>query len=318
MAAHPQTAASLQAGMALPAVLREKLRRQIKNALGADFDRHIPATLDDTFRPITGLTSVITRRREHLAKLHLKQAVIGVILDGRKELHIAGRAWHLQPGDCFLLPAGIDLDVVNEPDERQGFYRAIVLNLPPALILRAAAAYPLAVSRADPASVAASPILTLTPAALDSLVHAVQEIALHADAMATMLETQVIEHRVMEVMLHFADRVLATPAALPRIGDRARLHLHGNPDRPWTAALLAAELHMSEATLRRQLRAEGHGFKGLLDAARIELAKRLLPNRNLSIDSIALSCGYAARGKFEQRFKKLTGQTPQGFRQQSR
>jgi|GEM_PF-469881 len=315
MAAHPQTASSPLASTALPVVLREKLRRQIKSVLGADFDRHIPTTLDDTFQPITGLTSVITRRREHLAKLHLKQAVIGIILDGRKEVHVAGEAWHLQPGDCFLLPAGIDLDVVNEPDERQGLYRAIVLNLPPALVLRAAAAYPDAIGHADPASIAASPILPLTPAALDSLVHAVREIVLRSSTTATILATQLVEHRVIEVMLHFADRVLTTPAALPRIGDRARLHLHGSPDRPWTAALLARELHMSEATLRRQLRAEGLGFKELLDDARLGLAKRLLPDRNLSIDSIALSCGYAARGKFEQRFKKLTGQTPQGFRQ---
>ncbi|HVI92010.1 MAG TPA: AraC family transcriptional regulator [Dongiaceae bacterium] len=305
----------LTATPALPEVLRQDLRRALKDVLTDHFERYIPMSLDDTFRPITRLTSLVTRRREHLAKLHLKQAVIGVILDGRKELHIAGRAWQLQPGNCFLLPAGIDLDVVNEPDERQGVYRAIVLNLPPALILRAGAAYPTPIGHADPTSIVASPLLPLTPAAIDSLVHAVHEIVLQSSATATTLATQLIEHRVMEVMLHFADRILTAPAALPRIGDRARLHLHGAPDRAWTAAALAGELNMSEATLRRQLRDVGLGFKQLLDEARMDLAKRLLPDTSLSIDSIAMSCGYAARGKFEQRFKKLTGQTPQGFRQ---
>lgn len=298
--------------------LPDALRRALKDVLADHFERYIPMRLDDTFRPITSLTSLITRRRDHLAKLHLKQAVIGVILDGRKELHIAGNAWHLQPGECFLLPAGIDLDVVNEPDERQGIYRAIVLNLPPALILRAAAAYPSAIGCSNRASIVASPVLPLTPAAIDSLVHAVQEIVLQGPSAGTVLATQLIEHRVMEVMLHFAGRVLTTPAALPRMADRVRLHFHGAPDRAWTAAKLAAELNMSEATLRRQLQKEGFGFKQLLDEARMELAKRLLPDRSQSIDGIALSCGYAARGKFEQRFKKLTGQTPQGFRQASR
>lgn len=296
------------------ASLRQDLRRRLKAALIGSFDRYIPAQLDDTFRPITSLTTLITRRREHLARLLLKQAVIGVILDGRKELHIAGHAWPLQPGECFLLPAGIELDIVNEPDAATGAYRAIVLNLPPALILRASAAYPHAASAADATRIAETPLLNVTPAAIDSLVHAVQDIITQSSGAGGGLAEHLIEHRVMEVMLHFADRILIGSATLPRIGDRVRRHLHGEPGRDWTAAALAALLHMSEATLRRQLQKEGCSFKQLLDEARLELAKRLLPDRSLSIDSIALSCGYAARAKFEQRFKKLTGQTPQGFR----
>lgn len=295
--------------------LQEKLRTQLKTVLSDSFGRFVPAHLDDTFRPITSLTSLITRHREHLAKLRLGQAVIGVILDGRKELHIAGCSWQLQQGDCFLLPAGIELDVVNEPDERSGFYRAIVLNLPPALILRAAAAYPDAIGTAKPTAIAASPLLELTPTAIDSLTHAVQEIAACAPAGETPLARRLVEHRVIEVMLHFADRILLGQSALPGITDRARIHLCGEPARAWTAVQLADVLNMSEATLRRQLRMAGSGFKVLLDEARVNLARRLLPDRSLSIDDIALSCGYAARAKFDQRFKKLTGQTPQGFRQ---
>ncbi|HVJ35378.1 MAG TPA: AraC family transcriptional regulator [Terriglobia bacterium] len=294
--------------------LQGELRARLKAVLAESFDRFVPARLDDTFQTITSLTSLITRHREHLAKLRLRQAVIGVILDGRKELHVAGRTWLLQPGDCFLLPAGIELDVVNEPDDGSGCYRAIVLNLPPALILRAAAAYPDAIGTAKPTAIAAAPLLALTPAAIDSLTHAVQEIAARVPADETPLARRLVEHRVIEVMLHFADRILLGQAALPGIVDRARLHLYGEPARAWSAAQLAIVLNMSEATLRRQLRMAGSGFKALLDEARMDLARRLLPDRSLSIDDIALSCGYAARAKFDQRFKKLTGQTPQSFR----
>jgi AraC-like DNA-binding protein len=302
------------------ALLRQQLRRQLKAVLADSFDRYIPARIDDTFRPITSLTSLVTRRREHVARLRLRQAIIGIILDGRKELHIAGQTWRLVAGECFILPADIEMDAVNEPDDSSGSYRAIVLNLPAALILRTAAAYPSAIGNANGGTIAQTPVLEMTPAAIDSLVHAVQEIVMQpatgkTTADKATLAGQLIEHRVMEVMLHFADRILVGNTALPRIGDRARLHLCGHPARGWTAAALAAELNMSEATLRRQLKSEGHGFKRLLDQARMDLAQRLLADRSLSVDQIALSCGYAAKAKFEQRFKKLAGVTPQGYRQ---
>lgn len=294
--------------------LRHQLRQKLKSVLVGHFDRFIPTSLDDTFKPITSLTTLITRRREHLARLQLRQAVIGIILDGSKEMHLAGQIWQLSAGECFLLPAGIEIDVVNVPAESSGCYRAIVLNLPAALILRAAAAYPAAIDNSSSRATIDQPRLPLTAAAIDSLVHAVQEIVLPPAGISTGLAEQLVEHRVMEVMLHFADHILIGRNALPSISDRARLHLCSHPARAWTAAGLATELKMSEATLRRRLKAEGHGFKTLLDAARMDLAKRLLPDRQLSIDSIALSCGYAARGKFEQRFRKLQGMTPQRFR----
>ncbi|HEX9449289.1 MAG TPA: AraC family transcriptional regulator [Dongiaceae bacterium] len=297
-----------------PEQLRRQLRQRLKSVLAGHFDRFIPKNLDDTFRPITTLTSLITRRREHIARLQLRQAVIGVILEGAKEIHLGGEIWHLRAGDCLLLPAGIEIDVVNVPDEASGYYRAIVLNLPAALILRTAAAYPAAVANGTTGNQSQSPLLPVTAAAIDSLVHAVQDIATPPAGITGDLARQLIEHRVMEVILHFAGRILVGRNALPAITDRVRIHLRSHPERAWTAADLAAELNMSEATLRRQLKADGQGFKKLLDDARMDLAKRLLPDRALSIDSIALTCGYAARGKFEQRFRKLLGMTPQRFR----
>jgi AraC-like DNA-binding protein len=297
-----------------PEQLRRRLRQRLKSVLADHFDRFIPHSLDDTFRPITTLTSLITRRREHLARLQLRQAVIGIILDGSKEMQLGGETCLLKTGDCFLLPAGIEIDVVNMPDDSSGCYRAIVLNLPASLILRAAAAYPAAVADASSGRPTPSPLLPVTAAAIDSLVHAVQDIATPPAGLSGHLTQQLVEHRVMEVMLHFASRILVGRSALPCITDRVRVQLRSHPERAWTAADLAAELHLSEATLRRQLKAEGQGFKSLLDDARMDLARRLLPDRSLSIDSIALSCGYAARGKFEQRFSKLVGMTPQRFR----
>jgi AraC-like DNA-binding protein len=294
--------------------LNRQLRQRLKSLLEGQFERFIPKDLDDTFRPITRLTTLITRHREHLARLQLRQAVIGIILDGSKEMHLGGRVWHFSTGDCFLLPAGIEIDVVNVPDDTSGCYRAVVLNLPAPLILRAASAYPATVGRKARGAETDSPILPLTAAAIDSLVHAVQEIVLPPADIRPELAEQLIEHRVMEVILHFADHILIGRSALPSITDRVRLHLCSHPSHAWTAAELAAELNMSEATLRRHLKAEGQGFKVLLDATRMDLAKRLLPDRSLSIDSIALSCGYAARGKFEQRFRKLEGMTAQSFR----
>lgn len=47
---------------------------------------------------------------------------------------------------------------------------------------------------------------------------------------------------------------------------------------------------------------------------RIERAKQLLANRELSVTTIALDVGFGETGKFSTAFHRLTGQTPSGYR----
>src|SRR6202011_613950 len=47
---------------------------------------------------------------------------------------------------------------------------------------------------------------------------------------------------------------------------------------------------------------------------RIEQAKRLLANRELSVTAIALDVGFSETSTFTAAFHRLTGQTPSGYR----
>lgn len=51
---------------------------------------------------------------------------------------------------------------------------------------------------------------------------------------------------------------------------------------------------------------------------RIEQSKRMLVQLDLSVDDIALRCGYTATSNFNRAFRKVTGSTPASFRRRSR
>ncbi|MCP6763032.1 MAG: AraC family transcriptional regulator [Fischerella sp. CENA71] len=48
---------------------------------------------------------------------------------------------------------------------------------------------------------------------------------------------------------------------------------------------------------------------------RVELAKKLLKQRNKSISEIALQCGFNSQSHFTQQFRKMTGVTPKTYRE---
>lgn len=73
---------------------------------------------------------------------------------------------------------------------------------------------------------------------------------------------------------------------------------------------LAAELHMTERTLRRQLQAEDDSYRALLDRLRERAASRLLRERVLPLGQVAAAVGFADVRDFRRAFKRWTGQLP--------
>lgn len=91
-----------------------------------------------------------------------------------------------------------------------------------------------------------------------------------------------------------------------------RQHLSDEP----RLADVAARLHVSERTLRRQLTAEGSSFRGLLDALRLDRAYALLRDPVLSIYQVGCAVGYKDPREFRRAFRRLTGMTPRAAREQ--
>ena len=93
---------------------------------------------------------------------------------------------------------------------------------------------------------------------------------------------------------------------------RARLH-----ESPGLGDV-AAELHLTERTLRRQLVAAGSGFRLLHDEVRSERACELLRGSDLPIAQVGASVGFRDAREFRRAFKRWTGKTPSAMRGGSR
>lgn len=86
-------------------------------------------------------------------------------------------------------------------------------------------------------------------------------------------------------------------------------------DTPWTLEAMAALIGMSPGRFCKCFRAATglppHRWQML---QRIERAKRLLDDRNLTLTDIAYACGFASSAHFSTSFGRATGTTPSEYR----
>ncbi|MEL1266049.1 AraC family transcriptional regulator [Pseudoxanthomonas putridarboris] len=94
-----------------------------------------------------------------------------------------------------------------------------------------------------------------------------------------------------------------TTAAVER---QLRPRLRENPQM----TEIAAALHLSERTLRRQLSEEDASFSAIHDRVRTERALELLQNPDLTIAWIGSQIGFNDVREFRRAFKRWTGHTP--------
>lgn len=95
------------------------------------------------------------------------------------------------------------------------------------------------------------------------------------------------------------------------VGRHLRPRLHENPQM----ADIAALLHLSERTLRRQLAEEGTRFTALHDRIRTQRALELLHDRGLTISRVGNQVGFTDVREFRRAFKRWTGYTPSEARE---
>ena len=99
------------------------------------------------------------------------------------------------------------------------------------------------------------------------------------------------------------------------LAERVRLHLSGcDPRQMPDMAEVARSFGMSARSLRRKLDGQQADYRGLVEAARADIAKRMLGEPTRSIEEIAARMGFASPSGFHRAFKRWTGQTPSQFR----
>ena len=77
---------------------------------------------------------------------------------------------------------------------------------------------------------------------------------------------------------------------------------------------VAGRLGMSARTLQRRLADTGYAYQQLVDAARRELAERLLQGTDYSLAEVAFMTGFSDQSAFTRAFKRWAGETPRSFR----
>ena len=258
----------------------EKLRRL------AAKDRR-PTVASDGIGSYSTLFTFVTRER--IAGSAFSQVSIVAILEGSKEVVSMGRQRRFSAGTALVLPAGWRGDVVNDPDPQTGVYRAIFIAFPNELTRRAAKAFP-------PCRISCQTELTLDPLLAAAINHAGQGIA------NGNVPVPLLEHRLLEILM-----VLAVRGALPGLpettAEAVRALVRWQPDRAWTADLIAGELGTSNATLRRRLSREGASLRDVMASERVALAKTLLAEDGLSLREAALATGYRSPRRFTDRLR---------------
>jgi AraC family transcriptional regulator, transcriptional activator FtrA len=93
--------------------------------------------------------------------------------------------------------------------------------------------------------------------------------------------------------------------------DWADAHLH----EALTLPLLASKAHVSTRTLSRRFVAEtGRGALEWIRERRVERARALLEDTDLSVTDIAFTTGFGSLGAFRRQFARATSTTPRSYR----
>ena len=131
--------------------------------------------------------------------------------------------------------------------------------------------------------------------------------------MAELGHDYVNDFRATRSSLHY----FVTPSQL-QIAEDIHRALTDEFNKKWTAADFAEKYQLSETSVKKYFKiVYGYDFKEYKSKVRMEEARRLLGETDLTIGEISFRVGYATQAKFGEVFKHLTGFTPREYRQQA-
>ncbi|TDR82015.1 helix-turn-helix transcriptional regulator [Paludibacterium purpuratum] len=248
---------------------------------------------------------VAARRMQVLHRVSILTPALCHVRHGCKQVQWQGRIQQAGAGQLVLMPAGVELGVINQPGP-QG-YLADLVSLPEDWLqhFRQRLGASLPVQRPNGLCVE-----------LDA--HSAGAWALLLAALATDAPAPLLQHHVEGVLLALA--LAGNAAWLLRGRDdalsaRIQQLLLQNPAADWEAAGVAQQLHLGTSTLRRHLAREGRQFRDILDEVRMNHALQALQSSRLPIGEIAAQSGYASASRFAVRFRQRFGLSPRDLRQ---
>ncbi len=255
------------------------------------------------------LATYHSRRQQRIARVPIWQSQLIAVLEGCKIIHTHSGELICRAGDWLLLPAGQELELVNQPDADSGHYLALALTQDRQWLQRFHALHGHLLLQAAPGS----PVFTPSANSRQALQQLVSMLENADDPMAQALA----EHGWQGLMLALLQQGQGRSLLLLPSED-ARQQLQAlfafDPAHDWTPAVVAQQLAMSEATLRRRLAAVSTTFSALLTEARLAHGLQLVMTGRQSLLEVALASGYQSPSRFAAAFRRRFGLTPSALR----
>lgn len=148
---------------------------------------------------------------------------------------------------------------------------------------------------------------------------------LSAEYMAQNPGTEIIVNKLTEVVLIELIRINfgreENNSFLMALNDKriskALKLIHESPAELWTIEILANLIGMSRAAFAKRFKGlVGETMFAYLSKLRVQRAKEMLKNTNLTLDDIAFNIGYESERSFRKTFSKYVGITPKQYRMQ--
>ncbi|WP_037076535.1 helix-turn-helix domain-containing protein [Neorhizobium vignae] len=239
--------------------------------------------------------------REKVKALELDCPMVCIVLHGQKEVWLGDRTQVFPAGSVFVLPGGVPMDVVNIPDETNGLYVALRLDVPslPEGIA------PLSATERMEGGEAGSFGLPLGEDLVEALCHAATTIA-----DGTIGET-IKRLRMTEVLALLRPMPEARMLFRQSLSEEIAWLIATAPSEPWSVADVAEQLGIGASTLRRRLSLEGASFRAILRRERLKAGQNAISSGASSV-AAAEAAGYASRSHFSRRFRETFGTSPTG------
>ena len=223
----------------------------------------------------------------------------------------ATRRYRLAPGDVVVLPYGFSLDGAHV-----GACEFLSLRLHPSVVERAAGDIP-GVSRPE----IVPRIGATDPLAAGMLSDLLRE--LKAGAGGGPYAAALVEALCLHLVRHYS---AAPQTAQGREGGLPDYVLSGatafieeSLGRDLSVAEVARAAGLSPARFGRAFKAAtGKAVRQYVDERRVEKAKPLLASGLLAVGEVAQRVGFSSSRRFAAAFRRLTGLSPQSYRQQTR
>lgn len=227
--------------------------------------------------------------------------VIGYVLSGCGKIRVNSQASRVQPGDVFLMRSGCYHEVISEatPEEPWVF---IWYNVHSHWALNVLEAYRLLST------------IVVPNASMESLFRQGME---WADT-HTIEEMQgLLQQLFMQIVIRLSEIQRARGDLLSLLVRQIKLHLDNQLLQPFQTEQLVKEMGMSAKHLNRAFKKEmGTTIYNYVLTKKMESAKLMLIETNLTVNEISERLGYADAHYFSNLFKLKNGLRPTAFRSQ--